>query len=68
MSVIGRLDKQVEDVLINPLKQKGRGAHASQERQREAPTRSDAAADAAPAEQETTERRLEKEDLPVWLL
>ncbi len=68
MSVIGRLDKQVEDVLINPRKQNTQGAAALKERQREVNQHSDAETNAAPDGQENPDRRLEKEDLPVWLL
>jgi hypothetical protein len=68
MSVIGRLDKQVEDVLINPLKQNSHDAAALKERQREAPAHSDAETDAAPDGQKNSDRPLEKEALPVWLL
>ena len=68
MSVIGSLDKQVEDVLINPLERNRQDSAALKERQREAPAHSDAATNDAPAEQEIQDRRLEKEDLPVWLL
>ncbi len=68
MSVIGRLDKQVEEVLISPL---------DRNRQRE-PAKRDAQTDENAQAYEPTEsvsvthqnirRQNEKDELPVWLL
>lgn len=69
MSVIGRLDKQVEEVLINPMEKNRRGETDRRERAEEAPAE---AHEAAPQANEhgldETLRRPEKSDLPVWLL
>ena len=63
MSVIGRLDDQVEAVLINPLKRE-RPAPDTEERERPALP--------APAEREAESseetREANSEALPVWLL
>ncbi|MDQ1610998.1 MAG: hypothetical protein QOG00_929 [Pyrinomonadaceae bacterium] len=64
MSVIGRLDDQVEAVLINPLK--GRRAPGDEEREPPAPP--------APASEErdsadsVPNKREAEAALPVWLL
>jgi hypothetical protein len=64
MSVIGRLDDQVEAVLINPLKRE-RPAHDAEEREQPA-----IPAPAPPArDEESSEETREVDDaLPVWLL
>ena len=66
MSVIGRLDRQVEDVLISP---------ASKRRdERDTPRREPAPAATLPPESERRPEPAEesapraREDLPVWLL
>ncbi len=63
MSVIGRLDEQVEAVLINPLKRK------DDEEERDAPSPTpapqQAELEAEPSEQQTRETDAA---LPVWLL
>ena len=65
MSVIGRLDKQVDEILISPL---------DRNRQRTPPAQQPAEA-ATPAEAEPPTHahenplpRNEKDELPVWLL
>ncbi len=68
MSVIGRLDKQVEEVLISP--------HGSNRRQTEAtrnvPSREDAAreeqTEPATRADENLDPVREQAELPVWLL
>ncbi len=74
MSVIGRLDEQVNDVLITPLEKRGehkRGAITQDARAPERPVPSSETKGHAPggdnkmSEQETPARSRE---LPVWLL
>ena len=66
MSVIGRMDKQVEDVLISPL---ARNNNQNQEAETNDETTSPLARrqserETAPAQK----RRAEQDELPVWLL
>ena len=67
MSVIGRLDDQVEAVLINPLKRRERPGDAGEEREPPSlpPVASseERAAESSPPETRDTEATL-----PVWLL
>lgn len=64
MSVIGRLDDQVEAVLINPLKRE-RPTPGTEERERSAQP-----APASPErdEEASEETREARDALPVWLL
>ena len=64
MSVIGRLDEQVEAVLINPLKRRER---APVEAEREAPPRPAPSQEERAAES-SEETRDAEATLPVWLL
>jgi hypothetical protein len=68
MSVIGRLDKQVEEVLISPLDKNRRQT----ETPRDSPSREDATLDAQPepttGAEENPHPEREPEELPVWLL
>jgi hypothetical protein len=68
MSVIGRLDKQVEEVLISPLDKNRRQT----ETPRDSPSRQDATPDAQPEsvthKDENVHPEREQEELPVWLL
>ena len=65
MSVIGRLDDQVERVLINPLKRERDAGEA----EREAPSLPPRAPVRAEREAESSGETREVEDaLPVWLL
>jgi hypothetical protein len=67
MSVIGRLDDQVEALLINPLKRRERGDAAGEERDAPplppAPTHRE-----RDAESSLPETRDAEATLPVWLL
>lgn len=68
MSVIGRLDDQVEAVLVNPLKRRERRDEA--EAERDAPPVSPAASHEEREEAAPDEKR-EGDDsasLPVWML
>ena len=66
MSVIGRLDGQVDDVLIKPLSKKGErvGANEDAPAQPSAPPPADAESPAGDA----TDRERPPRELPVWLL
>ena len=67
MSVIGRLDEQVEAVLINPLKRER--AHDVEERETTAPhVPLDAEQDAEHGAKTSEEKREAGATLPVWLL
>jgi hypothetical protein len=67
MPVIGRLDEQVDDVLIKPLARKG-----EQEMETVAPqeniARSQATTQAAKETNSSGLQPAEREELPVWLL
>ena len=67
MAVIGRLDEQVDAVLISPLaKKRGETAPAAPpvpEQQQPSPSPTSAAADTA-----DVESKVARETLPVWLL
>jgi len=66
MTVIGRLDEQVDDVLIEPLSKKGERAPAREDAPAQPsaprPTGSESPADAAPSPERPTR------ELPVWML
>ena len=64
MSVIGRLDKQVEDVLISPLGRKSRREAIEQEDEQTTPRGVVEGEDPEP----TIKKRAENDALPVWLL
>jgi len=61
MSVIGRLDKQVNDVLITPLEKKDSKVNRDQSENSE----SDESVDNAKPE---VNRREDRDSLPVWML
>lgn len=67
MSVIGRLDKQVEEVLITPLEKHNQPPATGdklQRREDSAPAETESNADA----QEIPRRQHTQEEMPVWLL
>ena len=64
MSVIGRMDKQVDDVLISPLARKNEQRKEDQE----SVEKPDSQAKAQPEFTSAQNRREEREALPVWLL
>ncbi|HEX7175229.1 MAG TPA: hypothetical protein VF240_08100 [Pyrinomonadaceae bacterium] len=66
MSVIGRLDDQVDAVLIKPLSKKGERVDAHEDAP--AQTSTPRPADAAPAADDATDRERPPRELPVWLL
>ena len=66
MGVIGRLDKQVEDILINPVRERRKGLD-------EEPPPSTPESKPSEPRDEADERNQEKtrpvpDELPVWLL
>ncbi len=63
MSVIGRLDDQVEAVLINPLRRR-----EHDEEERDAPAPPHASTHTERDAESTPERREADAALPVWLL
>jgi hypothetical protein len=66
MSVIGRMDKQVDDVLISPVARKNQQARETPEGDEKTATR-----DESLLERETPpsrNRTTGQNDLPVWLL
>jgi hypothetical protein len=67
MSVIGRLDDQVEAVLINPLKQ-GERRRSDGEEERDAPPLPPAPAHEERDAESSEETRDTDAALPVWLL
>ena len=62
MSVIGRLDEQVHDVLISPVSKRRRGEEGKTPPAPEPPPPD------APPEPPKDENRPRREELPVWLL
>jgi hypothetical protein len=63
MSVIGRLDDQVDEVLITPLQRKN-NQEANEQKDEQPPLR-----EATQIESDSSEKkRAERETLPVWLL
>jgi len=67
MPVIGRLDDQVEAVLINPLKQRRTPAGAERD-EPATPAASDEDIDTASPDESSRERRRDDASLPVWML
>lgn len=66
MPVIGRLDEQVEDVLIRPLSERSRdGEKLTRRPPREDSKSPEAGRDDPPAGDDAARP---KEDLPVWML
>ena len=66
MSVIGRMDKQVDDVLISPLARRNKQGTDDQAREERITHE-----DKGQSKTESTSvpnRRAEQDDLPVWLL
>jgi hypothetical protein len=68
MSVIGRLDEQVEAVLINPLKRRERGSDGEDGRDAPSPSPPAPAHEERDAESSPPETREKDAALPVWLL
>ncbi|HEX8494381.1 MAG TPA: hypothetical protein VF658_16165 [Pyrinomonadaceae bacterium] len=73
MAVIGRLDDQVDSVLIAPLDRNRRGTAEAQEEEQQQPENRQPASSqmSAPASDETKDlqnEQAEREELPVWLL
>ena len=66
MSVIGRLDGQVDDVLIKPLSKKGGRAGTREDAPAQPPAPRPADAE-SPAD-DAPERERPPQELPVWLL
>lgn len=67
MSVIGRMDKQVEEVLIAPLDKSKRGATEAQDKAPRPLAKQDAQPP-ADASQESSTVHQATQELPVWLL
>jgi hypothetical protein len=69
MPVIGRLDKQVEDVIISPVSKRRRDeTNAPRERDSDSPATKEQTSippTQTPTEVESSKKR---EELPVWLL
>lgn len=68
MSVIGRLDRQVEEVLITPLDTNRPRQSAQQAAQPDEKTQASEPVEPAPGTQPNIRGQREKEELPVWLL
>jgi hypothetical protein len=68
MSVIGRLDKQVEEVLISPLDRDRRSATAKSEAQTDENAQAYEPTPAASGTHQNIRGQREKDELPVWLL
>jgi hypothetical protein len=68
MSVIGRLDKQVDEVLIAPLSKNNRREEDARGPQQRAETQSDEPREIATTDSENPRTRVSKDELPVWLL
>lgn len=68
MPVIGRLDKQVEEVLISPLDKTGRHETAKHTTAQQDEETRDALLPTQSSNHESIPRQTEKEELPVWLL
>lgn len=62
MPVIGRLDEQVEEVLISPLERKREQGERQRQENRQPPRGE------AEAKTSELEKRAERDELPVWLL
>lgn len=67
MSVIGRLDQQVEEILISPLDKKGERPRTSREAQTGADESHEEQAERASRASQVN-RQGKTEELPVWLL
>ncbi len=61
MSVIGRMDEQVDEILIKPLSKKQRGDE-------EAPAPPTPAADPPSESTDRDETSAPRDELPVWML
>ena len=68
MSVIGRLDKQVEEVLISPLDRNGRRDPAKHEAQTDEQAHTHEPTERASGAHQNIRSQSEKDVLPVWLL
>lgn len=66
MSVIGRLDKQVEDILINPLNNQEREEKSLQTDSTRKDTRTNS--QTASTNPSSKNQETPREELPVWLL
>jgi len=60
MSVIGRLDEQVDEVLIRPLSKKDKQETGAQENENQALSE--------PIEESAEKQERKRDELPVWLL
>ena len=67
MSVIGRLDEQVDAILIAPLKRKDEAEATTTEPRKQPETRDGQPRNVAPHEN-TAAQRAAQAELPVWLL
>ena len=65
MSVIGRLDEQVDAVLIAPLKRKGEPAEGEREQKR---ARAEQVEQTPRAPRKQGKEQTAADELPVWLL
>jgi hypothetical protein len=63
MSVIGRLDEQVDEILITPLQRKN-NQETNEQEAGQSPSRETAQIESGSSEK----KRAERETLPVWLL
>jgi hypothetical protein len=63
MSVIGRLDDQVDEILITPLRKKNQ-----QERNEQEDEKASSRETAQIGPDSSEDKRVERETLPVWLL
>jgi hypothetical protein len=68
MSVIGRLDKQVEEILISPLDKNRERPRAPRETQTDADESHEEQAERASGVHQNSGDPVEKGELPVWLL
>jgi hypothetical protein len=68
MSVIGRLDKQVEEVLISPLDTDRQRASAKHDAQPDDQPQASEPTGEASGTHQNIRGQHEKEELPVWLL
>ena len=67
MPVIGRLDDQVEAVLINPVRRRPSSGEARRD-ESQTPPSSDEDIDAEPSDEARREGREGDRSLPVWML
>ena len=69
MPVIGRLDGQVDEVIISPISRRRREAEPPPAPQNEEPPEPSGTSDHAPSQTPNVgESSAEAEELPVWLL